>query len=123
MIPLGCVLAFDLTMTAFAAYTGFSATLPAHQGDTEVSTVRRASNATHFTITVDSIDNGTNVCPWTAGDSTDKNYSSPYTQAGVETKDTSYAKLPNIGENVVLNLDNPVDLPTFVKVSSSWTPN
>ena len=32
---LGCALALGLTMTAFAASANFTATLPAHQGDTE----------------------------------------------------------------------------------------
>ena len=121
---LGCALAFGLTMTAFAASTSFSATLPAHQGDTEVSTVRKATSTKSFSITINSIGSGTDtVCAWTEGDSTGTNYSSPYNQVGIETKSFSYTTQPEIGENVVLNLDNPVDIATSVKVTGSWTPN
>lgn len=119
-----CVFALSLSITAFAASTRFSATLPAHQDDTEVSTVRKATNKKSFSITVYSIGSGTDqVCAWTEGDSTGINYSSPYNQVGVGTKSFSYTGQPQIGENVVLNLDNPVDLSTSVKVSGSWTPN
>lgn len=45
---LGCALALGLTMTAFAASANFTATLPAHQGDTEVSTVRKATEDKSF---------------------------------------------------------------------------
>lgn len=123
-VPLGCVFAFGLTMTAFAVSTNFTANLPAHQGDTEVSTVRKATEEKDFSITIDSIQDGTNqVCVWTEGDSTGKNYSSPYNQVGKETKSIPYTTQPSIGENVVLNLDNPVDIETSVKVTGSWTPN
>lgn len=123
-IALGCVLTLGLSITAFAASASFSATLPAHQGDTEVSTVRKATDAKNFSITIDSIGSGTDqVCAWTEGDSTGTNYSSPYNQVGIETSSVTYTKQPQIGENVVLNLDNPVDLATSVKVSGSWTPN
>lgn len=121
---LGCALAFGLTMTAFAASTSFSATLPAHQGDTEVSTVRKATSTKSFSITINSIGSGTDkVCAWTEGDSTGTNYSSPYNQVGIGTKSFSYTTQPVVGENVVLNLDNPVDIATSVKVTGSWTPN
>lgn len=92
---LGCALAFGLTMTAFAASTSFSATLPAHQGDTEVSTVRKATSTKSFSITINSIGSGTDkVCAWTEGDSTGTNYSSPYNQVGIETKSFSYTTQP-----------------------------
>lgn len=121
---LGCALALGLTMTAFAASANFTATLPAHQGDTEVSTVRKATEDKSFSITIDSIGSGTDkVCAWTEGDTTGTNYSSPYNQVGVETKSISYTTQPKVGENVVLNLDNPVDISTSVKVTGSWTPN
>lgn len=121
---LGCALAFGLSITAFAASANFSATLPANQGDTEVSTVRKATDAKNFTITIDSIGTGTDeVCAWTEGDITGSNYSNPYNQVGIGTEDLPYTKQPKIGENVVLNLDNPVNIPTSVDVSGSWTPN
>lgn len=121
---LGCALAFGLSITAFAASTNFTANLPAHQGDTEVSTVRKATDTKSFSVTIDSIGSGTDkVCVWSEGDSTGKNYSSPYNQVGVETKSISYTTQSKVGENVVLNLDNPVDMATSVKVTGSWTPN
>lgn len=123
-ITLSCALMLGLSITAFAASGNFTATLPAHQEDTEVSTIRKETEAKTFSITVDSIGSGTDkVCAWTEGDSTGSNYSSPYNQVGIETKDISYTTQPKVGENVVLNLDNPVSIATSVKVTGSWTPN
>ena len=63
------------------------------------------------------------VCVWTEGDSTGKNYSSPYNQAGVETKSISYTTQPKVVKMFVLNLYNQVDMAISVKVTGSWTPN
>lgn len=114
-----------ISLSVFAASTSFSAKLPANQGDTEVSTVRKESSTTdYFTITVNSIGTGTDkVCAWTEGDSTGFNYSSPYNQVGKETKNIKYSHIPDKGENVVLNLDNLVSLSYTVSVSGSWDPH
>lgn len=123
-ITLSCAVVLGLSITAFAASGDFAATLPAHQGDTEVSTIRKETEAKNFSITIDSIGTGTDkVCAWTEGDTTGSNYSSPYNQVGVESKDISYTTQPKVGENVVLNLDNPVNISTSVEVVGSWTPN
>lgn len=67
-ITLSCALILGLSITAFAASGNFTATLPAHQGDTEVSTIRKETEAKTFSITVDSIGSGTDkVCVWTEG--------------------------------------------------------
>ena len=123
-ILLSCALVLSLSITAFAASTSFSATIPAHQGDTEVSKVRKETNEGSFSITVDFLSTGTDkICAWTEGDSTGTNYSSPYNQVGKETKSFDYTNQPKIGENVVLNLDNPVDSSLAATARGSWTPN
>lgn len=86
--------------------------------------MRKATSTKNFSITIKSIGSGTDeVCAWTEGDSTGTNYSIPYNQVGVGTKSFSYTTQPKVGENVDLNLDNPVDIATSVKVTGSWTPN
>ncbi len=122
-----CTLAMCMSISVFAATTKFSGELPKQQGDTEISTVRRAgSTQKYFTIHVVNLDNVTNaVCAWTEGDSTGLNYSNPYVQVQKgRTTNVKYDKhVPDIGENVVLNLDNPVYLDYAVSVSGNWTPN
>ena len=111
--------------SVFAATASFSGILPKYQGDTEVSVVRRASDNTgYFTIRVDSIQYGTNsVCAWTEG-SWGGNYSNPYNQAGIgDKRNISYSTPPAKGENVILNLDNPVNVDYTVEVSGIWSPN
>ena len=58
-ITLSCAVVLGLSITAFAASGDFAATLPAHQGDTEVSTIRKETEAKNFSITIDSIGTGT----------------------------------------------------------------
>ena len=58
MVVLGVVLVMALSVTAFAssAWDSFSTKLPANQGDTEVSTVARASDSVdHFNIQINSL--------------------------------------------------------------------
>ena len=68
MVVLGVVLVMALSVTAFAssAWDSFSTKLPANQGDTEVSTVARASDSVdHFNIQINSLSNGyTAVRAW-----------------------------------------------------------
>lgn len=123
-IIFGCILVLGLSITVFAATTSFTATIPAHQGDTETSTVRKESDTGYFSITIEFIGTGTDkLNAWTEGDSTGTNYSSPYNQVGLESKNITYTLLPKIGENVVLNLDNPVDLVQVLTASGNWSPN
>lgn len=71
MVVLGVVLVMALSVTAFAssAWDSFSTKLPANQGDTEVSTVARASDSVdHFNIQINSLSNGyTAVRAWAEG--------------------------------------------------------
>lgn len=118
------VLVMCMSLSAFAATAPFVGKLPAHQGDTEISTARKETSTGHFSITLEYIGYGTDkVCAWTEGDSTGFNYSSPYTQVGLGRTDVGYSYTPDISENVVLNLDNPVNLDYAVNVSGSWSPN
>lgn len=123
---IGVALAMCMSLSVFAATTRFTGYLPAYQGDTEISTVRKETSTAHFTIEMLVID-GTDtdkVCAWTEGDSTGYNYSSPYNQvAKGELTDIDYSHVPDIGENVVLNLDNPVSLDHTVAVGGDWSPN
>lgn len=123
---LACVaLAICMSLSAFAATAPFTGYLPANQGDTEISTVRKETSTNYFSIHIYILGDATNkVCAWTEGDSTGYNYSSPYNQVEVyEPTDIKYTHVPDIGENVVLNLDNPVDISSSVIVAGEWSPN
>ena len=62
-------------------------------------------------ITMTYFGSGTDkVCAWTKGDSAGYNYSGPYNQVGLESKNIDYSHVPDIKENVVLNPDNPVSV-------------
>lgn len=120
------VLVFSITTVALGAEQRFSANLPRNQGDIEVSTVRKATSEDTFMINMYSIGTGiTTVCVWTEKDALIKrNYSSPYFQVGVGRTDGDYDILqPAVGDNVILNLDNPVVMSTTVSVSGIWSPN
>lgn len=119
-----CILATMMTMTALAVATAsFNSVLPAYQGDTEVSTVKRATTSPTWQINISSIGTGTNaVCAWT--ELTDGyNLSSPYVQVSKGIKIMKYDSLPNVGKNVTLNLDNPVYSSSTVAVNGEWSPN
>lgn len=114
MVVLGVVLVMALSVTAFAssAWDSFSTKLPANQGDTEVSTVARASDSVdHFNIQINSLSNGyTAVRAWAEG-SWGGNYSDPYWELGVGSNWNVYYysnNIPSKGTNITLNLDNPV---------------
>ncbi|WP_025681599.1 hypothetical protein [Paenibacillus massiliensis] len=113
--------------SAFGATANFSGNLPAKQGDTEISTVGRAnasSSYKYFTIKVTSLGTGyTSVRAWTEG-SWGGNYSDPYNEANLNAStNISYSTVPSKGDNVTLNLDNPVYSTSSVSVSGNWTPN
>lgn len=118
-----CVmLVLGMSTAVFAATTNFSTTLPQYQQDREVSTVRRGTESDSFKIHISSINGGTDkVCVWTEKPG-GGNYSNPYEQVGVQAKYIKYSSLPKVGDNVVLNMDNPVYTSTLVTVSGSWDP-
>ena len=122
------VLLMSMSLTVFAATTSFSGSLPARQGDTEISKVARENENTtkkYFTITISSLGTGTDKVRAWAETGAGINASSPYNQVGVTTTNVYYNtdSVPAKGTNVTLNLDNPVYMTTTVSVSGSWTPN
>lgn len=124
-IIVGCLSAMCLSTTALGATKSFTAHLPKKRADREVSTVAKEKTTGYFTVNIKSIAEGTDkVCAWTESDVLGVNYSSPYKQVGIETKNIDYnLEQPNKGDAVVLNLDNPISLSYTVKVTGSWTPN
>lgn len=122
-------LAIALAIGAYAqSDTYFSGSLPANQGDTEISEVARASsNVNHFNIYLSYLGSGTtNVRAWgEVGSGT--NVSNPYYQIPYDkqTWNVYYYKdqIPQLGTNVMLNLDNPVNMSSSVSVSGKWRPN
>lgn len=116
-----------MVITAYAATANFSGTLPANQGDTEISTVARLNDTTtmkYFSITITSLQSGySSVRAWTEG-IYGNNFSDPYIEAKLNIKkDIFYSAVPTKGHNVVLNLDNPVYTSNQVSVAGNWTPN
>ncbi len=116
--------------SAFGATANFTGNLPANQGDNEISTVGRANNSnvyTYFKVKITSLDSGyTTVRAWTEKDGIfgGGNYSSPYNEADLNVNESiSYDNVPSKGDNVVLNLDNPVSTSSTVSVEGNWTPN
>lgn len=125
-LGLALVLCLSLSVPALAAYSyGFSATLPANQGDTEVSKVSRGTDSEYWHIRIDSAtQNVKKVHAWTEGGLGD-NYSSPSKTVSVGS---GYAMkydrvVPNEGQNVVLNLDNPNSVSYTVDLEGSWDPD
>jgi hypothetical protein len=130
-LMLVCVVTLALTLSAYALAWGTfnNHTIPANQGDTEVSTVKRDNNATtvkHFTISITGLTNGyTAICAWTETP-TGSNYSNPGNQISLATNqnvDYYSTNVPGKGDNVVLNFDNPVYTSTAISTSGTWTPN
>jgi len=112
--------------SAFAATAQFTGSLPANQGDTEVSTVARA-NASDvlkiFYINIKKLDTGYSaVRAWTEG-SWGGNYSNPYNEAYLGQYWLDYTTTPSEGANVTLNLDNPIYTSSTVAVEGEWSPN
>ncbi|CAM3124152.1 DUF2712 domain-containing protein [Paenibacillus sediminis] len=117
--------------SAFAATATFSGSLPANQGDTEISTVARANEDTavkYFSIKITSLGSGTYVRAWTeksGGIGANPNLSDPYNQVAFDSAyhTINYSTVPTKGTNVILNLDNPVVTSSTVSVSGAWSPN
>ena len=128
-ISMAIMVVMTMSITAFAATVAtesFSVKLYEKQKDREVSTIARSNHSdtvTYATVTIDSIANDyTAVRAWMekpAG----ANYSNPYTQIGIKKNKVNYSKVPDKGDNVVLNLDNPVYTTKTPLVKGSWTPN
>lgn len=128
-LVIGTALTMALAIGVYAqSDTSFSGSLPANQGDTEISEVARASSdINHFNIYLSSLGSGTtNVRAWgEVGSGT--NVSNPYWQIPFDNQTWNvpyYSEsIPALGTNVMLNLDNPVNMTTSVSVSGKWRPN
>lgn len=120
-IALACLLMFSLTLTVFAASSAFTAVLPAHQGDVEVSTIRKEGNASYFRISLNSSSVDA-VCAWTE-DSMGRNCADPYKQVRFGMTNVNYTNKPAAGTDVTLNLDNPVYSDSTASAEGSWSPN
>lgn len=120
------ILVFALSIPTFAATANFSATIPAKQGDTEVSTVARAGGIQEnqfFDITLQTLTAGYSSLRAWAEVGTGTNVSSPYQEALVKhTTRMKYTRsvLPRV--NVTLNLDNPVYTTSKLHATGQWTP-
>lgn len=123
---------FGLAITAMASesvdelvWDSFDAYLPDYRGDIEVSTVAKADSATEkFHIEFSQYTTGlTHVCAWTESPA-GTNYSDPANQVSTSTGGSVsyYTSSPSAGDNVVLNLDNPVSESSNPHVVGEWTP-
>lgn len=116
--------------SAFAATANFSGNLPANQGDTEISTVARANAAnvvTYFSVKVTSIATGYTAVRAFTETPGGTNLSDPYREMAANSAwhtESYYASdVPDPGDNVILNLDNPVITSSTVAVAGQWSPN
>ncbi|MCU6708309.1 hypothetical protein M6D81_06240 [Paenibacillus sp. J5C_2022] len=126
-------LAFSVVFatSAFAVTATFTGSLPANQGDTEISTAARANDATavkYFSIKITKLDSGTAVRAWTEKEGawgSHPNLSDPYNQVAYDKAyhTISYDTVPAKGTNVILNLDNPIVTSSSVAVEGEWSPN
>lgn len=118
------ILVMGVTSIANAAWYSFNVKLPVNQGDVELPYIARASTSVnYFTIKVDSISDGlTDVRAWVES-KVGANLSSNTKQVSVGTTNVRYTYVPTAGQNVKLNLDNPVKLTITPTVKGSWTPN
>lgn len=79
----------------------------------------------YFSVKISSIGTGYSyVRAWTET-SAGSNYSDPYEEVQADSKyhTIDYTTVPNKGNNVTLNLDNPVYTTSTVPVSGEWSPN
>lgn len=128
-IVLSVALIMAMSITAFATanadQTDFAVNLPIFSNNKEVGKIAKADNSTdHFTISISSISmEFTKVRAWTEKP-VGTNYSDPYEQIGVgDNQEMDYTTTPKKGDQVVLNLDNPVYSTSSPTVIGSWTPN
>lgn len=125
----GAVLTMGMSFAAFAAndsvdaVASFSGKLPAHQSDEEISTVRKATTKAYFTVNMSKIGNSiSRVNAWTESRWLGINYSNPFQQIGMASTDIDYDTVPDVGDDVVLNMDNPADVDYEISVAGQWTP-
>ncbi|GIO41185.1 hypothetical protein [Paenibacillus apis] len=114
--------------SAFAANATFKGSLPAKQGDTEISTVARANDSDvvkYFSIKITDIGAGYSSVRAFTERTNGANLSDPYTEVAADGAwhTVNYTTVPSSGTNVVLNLDNPVYVSTSVPVEGEWSPN
>lgn len=120
-----------LLSTAIAVYAMdnpvyFSGTIKANQADTEISTVKRATDKNYFQVEIVFYGNTqTYVNAWAEKDDLwGTNLSSPSIGVQIATeKSIVYNTIPNTGVNVTLNLDNPVKESAAYTIEGNWTPN
>lgn len=128
------VLLMSITVTAFAAvsqqesaWADFNVNLPANSGDIEtrlVARVNTASTMKYFTINISSIGAGcTAVRVWTENQFGYNFSSSVGNSIGTGQRNINYSEVPQQGDVVKLNLDNPVNTSATPAVKGSWTPN
>lgn len=132
LVVSSMMLGFSITAMASdsvnaQAWDSFSVKLPADRGDVEVSTVAKSSSTDYFTIDITSMSSGSSVCAWTESRVTGNNYSDPARQIDVSAGNTNVSYYdspsPSPGDDVVLNLDNPIFTSSTPTVSGEWTPN
>lgn len=126
-VLISAALVMCMSMSALAKsdwLVEFSGTLPANQGDAQVSTIKKEFETEYFTVNMTSIGNNyKNVCAWTEN-TLGANYSDPSNQVHLnEFEQVGYDSVPKVGRNVVLNLDNPVKTESTVAVQGRWSPD
>lgn len=122
-------LMMSLVFSAYAAvsaWNSFSVNLPAYSGDVETALIARVNTQTtkkYFTVTVSTI-GASAVRVWTENQY-GYNFSGPYKNSIAKgTYNCTYdIAVPNQGDVVKLNLDNPVNTIAAPKVTGKWTPN
>ena len=120
------VMMFTLCMSVYAAWDDFTISLPTAQGDYELPRVQKTSTITCFSVKITDIgttsDDYDTVMVWTEKPSGD-NYSSATYEAGLGKSNPPYdEQVPEVGDNVVLNMDNPIYTTDTPVVSGEWTP-
>lgn len=133
-VIIATALMMSITVTAFAAvsnqqspWANFNVTLPAHSWDAETGLVARVNSAStmkYFTVEIYGISGGyTAVRVWTENQF-GFNFSNPLANSvGIGRRNINYATVPQAGDVVKLNLDNPVDTSATPTVRGRWTPN
>lgn len=128
------VMAFALAFSAYAvsSWEDFSASLPSNQGDTEVSTIALSDPSVgHMNVILYTMTNGyDSVRAWGEKSSFGHpNVSDPYDVINLQYQGINwniyYYSSANIGQgdNIILNLDNPINTEFRPIVTGKWTPN
>ena len=125
-LSLAIVVCLSLSISAFALPYGCTGILPAKQGDEEISTVTKETNADTWLVEVSVTDTEyevQRVHAWTER-GLDVNCSSPSRTISVGKEAVmDYDRIvPSVGENVTLNVDNPSYVSYTVEIEGSWSP-